>query len=140
MKRFSLVLLVLLLSTVSAWSASTKGGYNYISADDVQKRLNSGPAMILVDICTVEQFSKGHVASSIETNAYPVKTEPEKARLAKVLPTIQASAEDVVIVCPRGGGGAKNTVDFYKSQGVAEERLLILDKGMDNWPYDTQSR
>jgi rhodanese-related sulfurtransferase len=140
MKRLSLVLLVFLLSTVSAWSAWTKDGYHYISAEDVQKRLNHGPAMILVDICSVEQFSKGHVAGAIETNAYPVKTEQEKASLAKVLPTIQASAEDVVIVCPRGGGGAKNTVDFYKSQGVAEERLLILDKGMDNWPYETQSR
>lgn len=140
MRTLFSALLVVLLSTASAWSAGTTGGYNYISAEDVQKRLQSGPTMILVDICTVEQFSKGHLPGAIETNAYPVKTEQEKAALAKLLPTLQASGADVVIVCPRGGGGAKNTYDYYKSQGVAENRLLILEKGMENWPFETQSR
>lgn len=133
-------LLIVLMSTVSAGAFWSSGGYNYIAADEVQKRLGSGPAMILVDICPADQFSKGHIPGSIETNAYPVKTEAELASLAKVLPQIQASTDDVVIVCPRGGGGAKSTYDFYKSQGVAEERLFILEKGLEKWPYETQSR
>jgi rhodanese-related sulfurtransferase len=140
MRTLFSALLVILLSTVSAWSAGTTGGYNYISAEDVQKRLQSGPRMIVVDICSVEQYSQGHIPGAIETNAYPVKSEEEKTALAKLLPGIQASADDVVIVCPRGGGGAKNTFDFYKSQGVAEHRLRILEKGMENWPYETQGR
>ncbi len=136
---FSLLLLVV-LSPLSAWSATTAGGYNYISAEDLQKRLQAGPRMIVVDICSVDQYSKGHIPGAIETNAYPVKTEEEKAALAKLLPAIQSSSDDVVIVCPRGGGGAKNTYDYYKAQGVSEERLLILEKGMENWPYETQGR
>jgi hypothetical protein len=57
-----------------------------------------------------------------------------------VLPKIESSADDVVIVCPKGGGGAKKTYDFYKSKGVDEKRLLILEKGMGGWPYKTESK
>jgi len=40
-----------------------------------------------------------------------------------------------VIVCPAGGGGARNTYDFLKSQGVPESRMRILEKGQKGWPY-----
>jgi hypothetical protein len=53
---------------------------------------------------------------------------------------ITASANDVVTVCPKGGGGAKNTVDYYKSKGVSEKRLLILEKGMSEWPFEKESK
>jgi hypothetical protein len=36
-----------------------------------------------------------------------------------------------------GGGGAKNTVDYYTSVGVDEKRMLILERGIYNWPYET---
>jgi hypothetical protein len=58
--------------------------------------------------------------------------------LAKHLLLIKASTDDVVIVCPRGGGGAKRTFDYYNAHGVEKERLLILEKGMDKWPYETE--
>ena len=96
--------------------------------------------MILLDICPAEQFAKGHIPGSIETNAFPVKTEEEKALLDAKLSTISASNDDVIIVCPRGGGGAKNTFDFYSSKGVDQKRLLILEKGMDNWPYEKEAK
>lgn len=137
LKKLIPALLIVLMSTLSAWSS---GGYNYLAAEEVQKRLTDGPSMILVDICPADQFSKGHIPGSIETNAFPVETEEQRARLGEVVPHIQASTDDVVIVCPRGGGGAKRTYDFYKSQGVAEERLFILEKGLEKWPYETQSR
>lgn len=133
------VLLGLLLVTCSAM-ASLAGDYNYISQDDLQKRLQAKDAMILLDICPVEQFASGHIPGSIETNAFPVKTDEEKALLDAKLPTISASSDDVVIVCPRGGGGARNTFDFYTSKGVAQKRLLILEKGMDNWPYEKEAK
>jgi rhodanese-related sulfurtransferase len=120
--------------------ASSSDSYNYIAADALQKRITGGSPMILIDICPVDQFAAGHIKGSIETNAYPVKTDAEKARLAKYLPKIKAASEDVIIVCPRGGGGAKNTFGFYKSNGVEEKRLLILEKGMDKWPYEKEKK
>lgn len=140
LKKLIPALLIVLMSTVSAGAFWSSGGYNYIAAEEVQNRLKDGPSMILVDICPAEQFSKGHIPGSIETNAFPVETEAQRDSLGKVVPHIQASTDDVIIVCPRGGGGAKKTYDFYKSQGVAEERLFILEKGLEKWPYETQSR
>lgn len=138
-RKFIFVFTISLLAATGAW-ADFLGGYNYISAPDLQKRLESKSPMILVDICVVEQFAKGHIPGAIETNAYPVETDEQRQGLAKALPQIQASTDDVIILCPRGGGGAKKTFDYYKSQGIDEKRLLILEKGMDKWPYETEGK
>jgi len=137
-KTFGIILIVLLAAGL-CWAASS-GGYQFISAEDLQKRIKSGDSMILIDICPVEQFSKGHIKGSRETNAYPVEQESERESLAKYLPKIKSSSDDVIIVCPAGGGGAKRTFDFYKSNGVDEKRLLILEKGMKAWPYETEKK
>jgi rhodanese-related sulfurtransferase len=123
-----------MLISVAGWAS----GYNYISPENLQNKIKGGSPMILLDICPAHKFSKGHIAGSIETNAYPVETELEKQRLAQVLPKIAFSTEDIVIVCPRGGGGAKRTFDFYQSKGVDGKRMLILEKGIDGWPFEKQ--
>lgn len=133
------VVMILFCAAAAAWAASADG-YNFISAADLQKRLEAKSPMILVDICPAEQFAKGHIPGAIETNAYPVDTDAQREQLAKVLPKIQGSQDDVVILCPRGGGGAKKTFDYYKAKGVDPKRMLILEKGMDAWPYATEKK
>ena len=140
MIRKLLYLLIIPFFVATGALAEVKDGYNFISAADLQQRLKNKAPMILVDICVVEQFAKGHIPGSIETNAYPVETAEQRQSLAKVLPQIKSATDDVIIICPRGGGGAKKTYDFYKSQGVDEKRLLILEKGMDKWPYETEAK
>jgi rhodanese-related sulfurtransferase len=140
MFRKALLCLMALLFTATGAFAFLSGGYNYISAADLQKRLEANSPMILVDICSVEQFAKGHIPGSLETNAYPVETDEQRAALAGLLPQILESSDDVIVLCPRGGGGAKKTYDFYKNNGVAESRLLILEKGVEKWPYATQAK
>jgi rhodanese-related sulfurtransferase len=132
--------IALALAAAAGSLAASSDGYHYISAADLQKRLQAKSPMILLDICPVEQFAKGHIPGAIETNAYPVDTDEQRERLAKVLPKIQASPDDVIILCPRGGGGAKKTFDFYKSKGIDPKRMLILEKGMDAWPYETEKK
>ncbi|HZV82966.1 MAG TPA: rhodanese-like domain-containing protein, partial [Geobacteraceae bacterium] len=80
-------------------------------------------------------FGKQHFKGAIETNAYPVKSDESRQRLDKTIPLLTASANPVVIVCPRGGGGAKATYDYLKSRGIEEKRLLILEGGMQGWPH-----
>ena len=125
--------------TIFAASALA-GGYNYIDAALVKKNIERGSDQLLVDICKPAQFAKGHVPGSMETNAYPVKSDEERARLDKVLPEIFKGEGDVVVVCPGGGGGAKRAYEYLKEQGVPSSRLKILTKGMNDYPYRTESK
>lgn len=136
MKKVLLTALTVLLMATAALAA----GYNYISQDAMRSRLDNKEPVTIVDICPIDQYAKGHLPGSIETNAYPVKTDAERAKLQTILPDLQASAEDVVIVCPGGRGGAKRTYDYYKANGIDENRLLILENGMNGWPYQTEPK
>jgi rhodanese-related sulfurtransferase len=131
MKRFALQLLApwLFCSTVLASS------YNFTPPGEFKKSLESGKPMVIVDIQIPAEFSLHHFKGALETDAFPAKSAAERGKLDKVLPIIAANKDDVVIVCPRGGGGAKNTYDYLKSQGVDEKRLHILENGMQGWPY-----
>ena len=130
MKRYFVftVCLVFLLAS-SAFAAK------YVKPEDFKMWLESGKKLIIVDIQPAEDFKKHHFKGSIETNAYPVKTDEEKKRLDRVLPLIMSSSDDIVIICPRGRSGAINTYEYLKSKGVSEKRLYILEGGIAGWPY-----
>ncbi|MBK8321455.1 MAG: rhodanese-like domain-containing protein [Betaproteobacteria bacterium] len=109
--------------------------YRYIAPDSLKQRLQAGDKPLLIDIQVEKEFSQHHLPGALPTYAYPAKSEAEREKLKPAVSRILASKEDVVIVCPGGGSGAKNTVDYLKSQGVPEKRLLILEKGQKGWPY-----
>ena len=117
---------------------ATAADYRYVQPDLFRSWLESGRKVVIVDIQSPEEFGKRHIKGSLETNAYPVKSAEEQARLDMALAEITATTADVVIVCPRGGGGAKNTFDYLLKRGVGLERLYILEKGMAGWPYPEQ--
>lgn len=125
----------LIVSLVMFVPAAMATDYNYVKPEEFKLWLESGKEVVIVDIQVPEGFAKSHFQGAIETNAYPVKSDEEQARLDQTLEKINATAVEVVIVCPRGGGGAKNTYDYLKSKGVAEARLFILEKGMEGWPH-----
>ncbi len=131
--------LKLLLTLVFLFYATLQFAFssqpNFIKPEELKNWLNSGKKVILVDIQPHEDFVKGHIKGAIETNAFPASKDEEKKRLDKVLPIIQNSKDPVVIICPRGRSGAKNSYDYLKSKGVPEDRLYILEGGMAGWPY-----
>lgn len=130
MKKYLIITLTFLfLLSTSALAA------NYVKPEEFKKWLESGKKMIIVDIQPVEDFKEHHFKGSIETNAFPVKTEEEKKKLDKVISQIMSSKDDVVIICPRGRSGASNTYEYLKSKGVPENRLYILEGGIAGWPY-----
>jgi len=130
-KALWLAAAILMLTVATVFAAD----YNFVSPERFKEDLASGKKIIIVDIQVPGEFVNSHFKGSLETNAYPAKTDEERMRLDAVLATINDSQDEVVIVCPRGGGGAKNTYDYLKSKGVAEKRLFILEKGMAGWPY-----
>lgn len=130
MKKYLVfTLCFLFLFTTAAFAA------NYVKPDEFKKWLESGKKLIIVDIQPAEDFEEHHFKGSIETNAFPAKTDEEKKRLDKVIPQIMSSRDDVVIICPRGRSGASNTYEYLKSKGVPENRLYILEGGVAGWPY-----
>jgi len=131
MKRI-LLLVVLLLSGAASAIA---GSYNYVEPVQFRQWLEQGKDMVLVDIQVPAEFQQHHFKGSLETNVFPIKTADEKQTLDQLLPKLAATQNDVVVVCPRGGGGAKNTYDYLKEKGVSEKRIFILKEGMQGWPY-----
>lgn len=128
-KKMALTMTLTLLATGVALAA------NYIEPHAMKEMLEKKQPVILVDIQPAVDFEKQHLPGSIETNAFPGKTDEEKKRLDKTLPVIKASKDPVVVVCPRGKGGAMNTYEYLKQQGVPEERMRILTGGIADWPF-----
>ena len=109
--------------------------FNYVSPGDFKQWLEADKAMIIVDIQDKAAFAAHHFPGSIETNSYPVKSEAEKKRIDPAVAEFKKTGNDVVVICPRGGGGAKRCYSYLKSQGVAEDKLYILKGGVDKWPH-----
>lgn len=133
MKKLTLLLGICILGLLNM--AAIFNTYNYVSQSDFKQWLESDKAMIIVDIQEKDAFTKHHFKNSIETNAYPVKKEEEKKRIDPAVEQFKATNHDVVVICPRGGGGAKRCYDYLKSQGVPAEKLVILKGGVDKWPH-----
>lgn len=128
-KKLALTLALTLVSATAALAA------NYIEPQELKELLDKKKPVILVDIQPAADFEKQHLPGSIETNAFPAKSADEKKRLDKTLPVIKTSKDPVVVVCPRGKSGAKNSYEYIVSQGVPEDRMTILEGGIAEWPY-----
>ncbi|MBU0959972.1 MAG: rhodanese-like domain-containing protein [Proteobacteria bacterium] len=132
MKRLAIIALSLLcLLNVAAIFEK----FNYLEPDQFKQWLETSKPMVIVDIQDKASFAAHHFPGSIETNAFPVKTDAEQKQIDPAVAAYKASGNDVVVVCPRGGGGAKRCYSYLKSQGVPEDKLTILQGGVDNWPY-----
>jgi len=130
-KKIIFLLVGILVISTSAMAID----YQYISAAELQKRIETNKQGLLLDIQVEDEFSEHHIENAVATYAYPVKSDQDKQKLQEVVEQAKASMEPVTIICPRGGGGAKRTYDYLKEQGVSESRLLILEGGQAEWLY-----
>jgi len=125
----------LVISALMLTHTSLALAANYISPDELKQMIQQQKEVVIVDIQPPNEFEQHYLKGSIETNAFPAKNPDEKQRLDKTLPVINASTAPIVIICPRGGSGARNSYEYFQARGVAEERLLILKGGMAGWPH-----
>jgi rhodanese-related sulfurtransferase len=128
-------IVVVTLITLCIATFAHAGSYNYVDPANFKKWLKSGKPVQIVDIQVPADFQKHHFKDALETNAYPVKSADDRKKLNKIIPQLADNQNDVVVVCPRGGGGAKNTYDYLKEKGIPEKRIFILEDGMQGWPY-----
>jgi len=132
LKRYCFILLLLLL-LIPGISFASDSQYNYISATDLETRLTANLPTNIVDIQVEEEFAQHHIKGAIATHAYPAKSGADLSRLNATIEQLKANIDPVVIVCPRGAGGAKRTYDYLLQQEVSAKRLLILEKGQSGW-------
>ncbi len=114
-------------------------GFQYKTAAEVKEMIESKEPMHIVDIQVEDEYKSGHIKGSIATYAFPVKTDEEKAKLDAIMSKIKKDEAPVIIVCPRGAGGAERTYNYLKAKGIDEYRLFILKKGWAGWPYSELS-
>jgi len=131
-QRFGFILLLVIV-LIPGISFSSKGKYNYISAADLETRLTAELPTNIVDIQVEGEFSQHHIKGATPTYAYPVKSDADRTKLNTIVEQLKANTDPVIIVCPRGAGGAKRTYDHLLQQGIPAERLLILEKGQEGW-------
>lgn len=132
MKKITLAALaVLAMLNVAALFDS----FNYLEPEQFKEWLESSKPLIIVDIQEAEEFAAHHFPGSLQTNAYPVKSDADQAKLDPAVAAFKERGYDVVVICPRGGGGAKRGYSYLKSQGVPEEKLTILKGGVAKWPH-----
>ncbi|WP_457575530.1 rhodanese-like domain-containing protein, partial [Desulfomarina sp.] len=99
------------------------------------KNLNTErSAMQLVDVQGKNDYLMHHFSHSIATAAYPVKSAKDKKRLEPVIEQLRQNNIRIIIVGPRGKGAAKRTFRYFTAQGIAPERIAILEKGIRGWP------
>ncbi len=134
MKKIMLLVCAAILATTgiaNAWSS-----YNYVSAEELKGWLEVDKPILIVDIQVKNEFATHHIKESLETDAYPVKSEEERHLLDPALTKNGVNGyEMVVVVCPRGKGGAKRAYEYLHKQGIPEAKLSILTGGMGKWPY-----
>lgn len=135
MFRKPIALSTVLIFMLALPTFSLAWGYQYISAAEVKQKVENRAPMTLVDIQVEEEFAKHNISGAVATYAYPVKSSADKAKMAAVIDTLKQNNDLAVVVCPRGGGGAKRAYKLLNAAGIAEERLAILTDGQAAWPY-----
>lgn len=71
----------------------------------------------IVDIQVEDEFKASHLPGSLATYAYPVKSDEDRAKIDDAVRISKENGYPVVIVCPRGKGGAKRCYDYMESKG-----------------------
>ena len=134
MKRKVLLFLFLALPMIYATNAAA--GYNYVDANTMKQWLTDQEKMTIVDIQVEPEFNAHHIKGSVGTFAYPVKSDEDNRKLDKAFAQYSQDKDNtVVIVCPRGKGGAKRAYTYMVEQGVPDDKIFILEGGMAKWPH-----
>lgn len=115
--------------------AAEEKTYQYYTADQTKAAIENNADIILLDIQVEDEWNAHHIEGAIPTYAYPVKTPEDEAKLAAILPDL-AGEQPIIVICPGGAGGATRSIDYLTAQGVAPERLFILENGQSKWPYE----
>ncbi|MBZ9622631.1 rhodanese-like domain-containing protein [Clostridium sp. FP2] len=145
-KKFALLLTICIImssmligcakSTASPKTEAQKK-YQYYTADQLKTAIEKKAPMYLIDIQVEADYKAHHIVNTIPTYAYPADTAKLKSKIDVAFDKINATKDPIIVVCPGGGSGAKNTIGYLiDEKGIDASRLFILEKGQKGWPHD----
>ena len=105
-------------------TAAAAGDFRAVTAATLQEWLRTARPVALVDIQPREEFREHHFDGALSAAKDP------KA-LGRIARRIARSKTDVVIVSPNGGEDALQAARLLTAQGVAHERIAVLENGME---------
>lgn len=126
--------ITIILFFLTTGSALAGIDYNYVDSNSLMQSLQAKKAVHLVDIQKKNDFLQHHFSTAIATSAYPVKSEQDTGKIKAILADLQATSDPVVIVGPRGTRASKKAYAYLLKQGIAPQRLAILENGVRGWP------
>ena len=135
MRNLNLLATFVFLATLILPFSTSAKDYRYMSAEEVKGHIEQASPMTLLDIQVEKEFAQHHITGAIATYAYPVKTDDDREKMSTVISGLSTNNDLAIVVCPRGGGGAKRAYDHLLDSGIAEERIYILTDGQAKWPY-----
>ena len=131
-QRFLILIPAFCLFCVAAAFAAEN---NYIEADAFKTMIENNAPVIIADIQKPKNFQKHQFFGSIETGAYPVKTETQQQLLDQIIEMYEKTGNQIVIVGPRGTSAAKRALQYLEDEAVPVEKIFILKGGIKKWPY-----
>ena len=116
--------LLIAVTLIALAACAPKAQYRLITAEQAKERLDSGDALILVDVRTKEEFDSGHIEGALLLpNEEILDTPPE------LLPDKDA---EILIYCRSGNRSAQAAKKL-----VAMGYTNVYDfGGIIDWPYD----
>ena len=125
------VLVAVLLSFAATAGAAE---LNFMDAARFKGLCSNKAPMVLADIQKPLDFRKHHFFAAVETDAYPVKTGADKAKLEVIRQMFQKTGNDVIVIGPRGGPASKRAAKYLIEQGIPADKVFILEGGIKKWP------
>lgn len=134
-KVFGLLILVLAVTVLALAGPACARNYNYINVDEFKARMDAGDhesgAMVIVTTQTEQEYASGHIKAAYPTFARPLNSQSDFEKLHPFMELSKDSDSDIVIICPRGRGGAEIPYNYFMEHGIEEKRLLILKDGQE---------
>lgn len=118
--------------TTAADRADADIDWRYMTADELVEKLEAGDPVIVLDTRTDDMYDAGHIPGAYHVPCFPVDTAEAEDMLREAAPNLEGD-DPIAVVCKTGNKGAKRAISVLQEEGIAADRLFILEGGGEGW-------
>lgn len=111
----------------SAVNVVTAGAYHKITPQEAKERMETHPAIVIVDVRSAEEYNAGHIPNAVSLPVEQIEAASDE--VARILPDKQA---EILVYC-RSGKRSSRAAHALVQLGYTG----IYDiGGLKDWPYE----